>query len=144
VIARKTNMLALNAAIEAARAGEQGKGFAVVAEEVRRLAEAVTSSTQKVERFVEGLRERTRSAVEVLKSAGRIEETIPVVYRISDAFINLVPAVDAANQSLGALLDLVTENTQEVEHLRGAAESGARSTQHSLNKVEALLARLER
>jgi methyl-accepting chemotaxis protein len=144
VIARKTNMLALNAAIEAARAGEQGKGFAVVAEEVRRLAEAVTSSTQKVERFVEGLRERTRSAVEVLKSAGRIEETIPVVYRISDAFINLVPAVDAANQSLSALLDLVTENSQEVEHLRGAAESGALSTQLSLDKVEALLARLER
>ena len=144
VIARKTNMLALNAAIEAARAGEQGKGFAVVAEEVRRLAEAVTSSTQKVERFVEGLRERTRSAVEVLKGAGRIEETIPVVYRISDAFINLVPAVDAANHSLSALLELVTENTQEVEHLRQAAESGTRSTQASLAKVEALLDKLER
>ena len=144
VIARKTNMLALNAAIEAARAGEQGKGFAVVAEEVRRLAEAVTSSTQKVERFVEGLRERTRSAVDVLKSAGRIEETIPVVYRISDAFINLVPAVDAANQSLSALLDLVNENTQEVEHLRKAAEAGARNTQASLAKVEALRALIER
>ena len=144
VIARKTNMLALNAAIEAARAGEQGKGFAVVAEEVRRLAEAVTSSTQKVERFVEGLRERTRSAVDVLKGAGRIEETIPVVYRISDAFINLVPAVDAANQSLVSLLDLVNDNTQEVEHLRQAAEGGARNTQESLSKVEALLAKLGR
>ena len=144
VIARKTNMLALNAAIEAARAGEQGKGFAVVAEEVRRLAEAVTSSTQKVEGFVEGLRERTRSAVEVLRGAGRIEETIPVVYRISDAFINLVPAVDAANQSLSRLLDLIGENTVEVEHLRLAAETGARSTQASLSKVEALLEKLER
>jgi methyl-accepting chemotaxis protein len=144
VIARKTNMLALNAAIEAARAGEQGKGFAVVAEEVRRLAEAVTSSTQKVEGFVEGLRERTRSAVEVLKSASRIEETIPVVYRISDAFINLVPAVDAANRSLSALLSLVSENTKEVEYLRTAAEGGARNTQASLNKVDALLEKLER
>jgi methyl-accepting chemotaxis protein len=143
VIARKTNMLALNAAIEAARAGEQGKGFAVVAEEVRRLAEAVTSSTQKVEGFVEGLRERTQSAVEVLKSASRIEETIPVVYRISDAFINLVPAVDAANRSLAQLLDLVGENTKEVEYLRNAAEGGARNTQVSLNKVEELLAALE-
>jgi methyl-accepting chemotaxis protein len=144
IIARKTNMLALNAAIEAARAGEQGKGFAVVAEEVRRLAEAVTSSTQKVEGFVEGLRERTRSAVEVLKGASRIEDTIPVVYRISDAFINLVPAVDAANQGLTQMLDLVAQNTSEIERLRIAAENGVRSTQASLNKVEALLEKLER
>jgi methyl-accepting chemotaxis protein len=144
VIARKTNMLALNAAIEAARAGEQGKGFAVVAEEVRRLAEATTASTLKVERFVEGLRERVRSAVEVLKGAGRIEETIPVVYRISDAFINLVPAVDAANTSLGNLASLIQENQQEIEHLRQAAEDGTIATQDSLSKVNSLLARLDR
>jgi methyl-accepting chemotaxis protein len=144
VIARKTNMLALNAAIEAARAGEQGKGFAVVAEEVRRLAEAVTSSTQKVEGFVEGLRERTRSAVDVLKGASRIEATIPVVYRISDAFVNLVPAVESSNRSLSELLDLVSENTRNTDQLLAAAGASARGTQGSLEKVDALLAELER
>ena len=142
VVARKTNMLALNAAIEAARAGEQGKGFAVVAEEVRRLAEAATASTQKVERFVEGLRERTASAIQVLQGASRIEESIPVVYRISDAFIALVPAVEGANRSLGDLAELVHENEREVAHLREAAEAGISATTASLARVDSLIQRL--
>jgi methyl-accepting chemotaxis protein len=139
VVARKTNMLALNAAIEAARAGEQGRGFAVVAEEVRRLAEAATASTQKVERFVEGLRERTASAIQVLQGASRIEETIPVVYRISDAFVSLVPAVESANRSLGELSDLVAENVIEVSFLRESAEAGMAATTESINRVDRLI-----
>jgi methyl-accepting chemotaxis protein len=144
VIARKTNMLALNAAIEAARAGEQGKGFAVVAEEVRRLAEAATASTQKVERFVEGLRERTASAIQVLQGASRIEESIPVVYRISDAFISLVPAVEGANASLADLVDLVAENQREITHVREAADQGITVTTEGLARVEALIQKLRR
>jgi methyl-accepting chemotaxis protein len=142
VVARKTNMLALNAAIEAARAGEQGRGFAVVAEEVRRLAEAATASTQKVERFVEGLRERTASAIQVLQGASRIEDSIPVVYRVSDAFIALVPSVESANRSLGDMAELVQENVREVGRLRDVAEVGLANIQASLNRVDELLASL--
>jgi methyl-accepting chemotaxis protein len=142
VVARKTNMLALNAAIEAARAGEQGRGFAVVAEEVRRLAEAATASTQKVERFVEGLREKTASAIQVLQGASRIEDSIPVVYRVSDAFIALVPSVESANRSLGDMAELVQENVREVGRLRDVAEVGLANIQASLNRVDELLASL--
>ncbi len=119
-IADQTNLLALNAAIEAARAGEAGRGFAVVADEVKKLAERTSKSTQEIAGMVTSIKQGVDGAV---GSMGEVTEKVATGVELSNE------AGTALNEIVGS-----ASNLQSMLHQIAAAIEEMNSTTNEIAK----------
>ncbi|BDU62733.1 methyl-accepting chemotaxis protein [Candidatus Borrelia fainii] len=118
-IASQTNLLSMNAAIEASHAGEAGKGFAIVAEEIKDLAEQVTSQSESVAASINEIMDSINKTVKTSeltnKTFNQIFNSINLVVQVIEEINHTMQEQSIGSQEILKALNTMREITYEVK-----------------------------
>jgi len=131
-LAEQTNILAINATIEANGAGEAGRRFAAVANEIRKLADRVSSSTKGIRLQIEQIRGAANTTVMATEGGAKaVEGGARQFADVAAAFKQIVALVATTTDAAREIELSTKQQVTAAEQVRVAMTDVAHATRES-------------
>lgn len=143
-IATRTNLLALNAAIEAARAGDHGRGFAVVAGEVRHLAESTAQATSEISTMIQGIQDRTRTAIaSMVSGTTTVQQGVVTTNQAGEALERIIGIAERVDRMITQIAIAASQQAAAADQFSSSLDSIHTLSDDNLSEMATTTAGIE-